>query len=135
MVCPHAAIRPFLLDEKEVNNAPAAFTTKKAIGKGLEGLQYRIQITPLDCTGCTNCVTICPAKEKALVMKPAAEQVEQQQPNWDYAVTLTNKAKLVEPNSVKNSQFLQPLFEFNGACRVAAKLHTLRPFPSYSAIA
>jgi pyruvate-ferredoxin/flavodoxin oxidoreductase len=116
MVCPHAAIRPFLLDEKEVNNAPAAFTTKKAIGKGLEGLQYRIQITPLDCTGCTNCVTICPAKEKALVMKPAAEQVEQQQPNWDYAVTLTNKAKLVEPNSVKNSQFLQPLFEFNGAC-------------------
>jgi pyruvate-ferredoxin/flavodoxin oxidoreductase len=116
MVCPHAAIRPFLLDEKEVNNAPAAFASKKAIGKGLEGLQYRIQVTPLDCTGCTNCVTICPAKEKALVMKPAAEQNEQQAPNWEYAVTLTNKAKLVEPNSVKNSQFLQPLFEFNGAC-------------------
>ncbi|HWQ89911.1 MAG TPA: pyruvate:ferredoxin (flavodoxin) oxidoreductase [Desulfitobacteriaceae bacterium] len=116
MVCPHAAIRPFLLDDCEVKNVPATFAHKKAIGKGLEGLEYRIQVTPLDCTGCTNCVTICPAKEKALVMKPATEQVEQQAANWDFAVTLTDKSKRIELNSVKNSQFSQPLFEFNGAC-------------------
>ena len=62
-VCPHAAIRPFLLDEKEVKNAPESFKTIKAIGRDFEGLQYRIQVSPLDCVGCGNCVDICPSKQ------------------------------------------------------------------------
>ncbi|WP_206812913.1 pyruvate:ferredoxin (flavodoxin) oxidoreductase [Paradesulfitobacterium ferrireducens] len=115
-VCPHAAIRPFLLNEDESQKAPAGFVTKKAIGKDFEGLQYRIQVSPLDCTGCGNCAEVCPAKQKALVMKPAAEQTESQNPNWAFATTLSNKGDLVKPNNVKNSQFAQPLFEFSGAC-------------------
>ncbi|MHB1407339.1 MAG: pyruvate:ferredoxin (flavodoxin) oxidoreductase, partial [Desulfitobacteriaceae bacterium] len=115
-VCPHAALRPFLLNEDESKKTPANFTAKKAIGKDFDGLQYRIQVSPLDCTGCGNCAEICPAKEKALVMKPAAEQTENQKANWEYATTISNKANLVKPNNVKNSQFAQPLFEFSGAC-------------------
>ena len=115
-VCPHAAIRPILLTEEEVNNSPEAFETKKAMGKGLEGLQYRIQVSPLDCTGCGNCANVCPAKEKALVMKPLEEQVEKQSPNWDYAMTVDVKDDLMDNSNVKGSQFAQPLFEFSGAC-------------------
>ncbi len=115
-VCPHAAVRPFLLTETEMKNAPAGFTTKKAIGKELAGLQYRIQVSPLDCTGCGNCAEICPAKEKALVLKPAVAQTEQQAGNWEFAATLAGKANLVALTNVKNSQFAQPLFEFSGAC-------------------
>ncbi len=115
-VCPHAAIRPILLTEEEVNNSPEAFETKKAMGKGLEGLQYRIQVSPLDCTGCGNCANVCPAKEKALVMKPLEEQVEKQSPNWDYAMTVDVKDDLMDNSNVKGSQFSQPLFEFSGAC-------------------
>ncbi|MGI6120460.1 MAG: pyruvate:ferredoxin (flavodoxin) oxidoreductase [Desulfosporosinus sp.] len=115
-VCPHAAIRPFLMNEEEANNAPENFTAKKATGKEAAGLQYRIQVSPLDCTGCGNCVEVCPAKVKALIMKPAAEQIERQALNWAYAVTLKNKSNLFNMTTVKNSQFAQPLLEFTGAC-------------------
>ena len=74
LVCPHAVIRPFLLNEEEKKNAPETFVTKKAIGKGLQGLEFRIQVSPLDCTGCGVCANTCPAKEKALIMKPFEEQ-------------------------------------------------------------
>lgn len=115
-VCPHAAIRPFLLDEEEAENAPESFETKKAFGKGLEGLEYRIQVSALDCTGCGNCADVCPAKEKALIMKPLEEQVEEQSKNWDYAMTVSVKDDLMKKDSIKGSQFAQPLLEFSGAC-------------------
>jgi len=115
-VCPHAAIRPFLLNEEESNNVPEDFTTKKAIGKGLEGLEYRIQVSTLDCTGCGNCADICPSKEKALIMKPLESQVEKQVINWDYATSVTIKDDLMPLTTVKGSQFAQPLLEFSGAC-------------------
>lgn len=116
-VCPHAAIRPFLLNEEEKKNAPEGFETKKAIGKGLEGLEFRIQVSTLDCTGCGNCANICPAKEKALIMKPFEEQYELQAENWDYAIEKVEpKEDLVPATNVKNSQFKQPLLEFSGAC-------------------
>lgn len=115
-ICPHATIRPFLLNEEEIDKAPAAFASKKAIGKVFEGLKYRIQVSPLDCTGCGNCVEICPAPEKALIMKPLAEQIEKEADNWEYAMTVADKNNLVDLNSVKNTQFVRPLLEFNGAC-------------------
>ncbi|WIV13496.1 pyruvate:ferredoxin (flavodoxin) oxidoreductase [Proteiniborus sp. MB09-C3] len=115
-VCPHAAIRPFLVNEEEKKNAPEGFETKKAIGKGLEGLEYRMQVSALDCTGCGNCADICPAKEKALIMKPIGEQLETQVPNWEYAMTVTVKDDLLPLTTVKGSQFSQPLLEFSGAC-------------------
>jgi pyruvate-ferredoxin/flavodoxin oxidoreductase len=115
-VCPHAAIRPILVNEDEKKNAPQSFETKKAIGKGLEGLEYRIQVSTLDCTGCGNCADICPAKEKALEMKPLETQTEVQVPNWEYAMTVTVKDDKMSLNTVKGSQFAQPLLEFSGAC-------------------
>jgi pyruvate-ferredoxin/flavodoxin oxidoreductase len=115
-VCPHAAIRPFLMNGEEAKNAPESFAAKKATGKEAAGLQFRVQISPLDCTGCGNCADVCPAKNKALIMKPEAEQVERQAQNWAYAVTLSNKSKLFAATTVKNSQFAQPLLEFTGAC-------------------
>ena len=116
-VCPHAVIRPFLINEEERANAPESFESKKAIGKGTEGLEYRIQISPLDCTGCGNCANTCPAKEKALVMKPFEEQVEKEKDNWIYASeNISYKDDLFKVESVKGSQFRQPLLEFSGAC-------------------
>ena len=116
-VCPHATVRPFLLDDEEVKNAPEQFVTKKAIGKGLEGLNYRIQISTMDCTGCGNCADVCPAKQKALVMKELSSQTEEQVPNWDYAIKhVTNKGDRVAGTTVKDSQFKAPLIEFSGAC-------------------
>ncbi|HHW47691.1 MAG TPA: pyruvate:ferredoxin (flavodoxin) oxidoreductase [Clostridiaceae bacterium] len=114
-VCPHAAIRPFLLSEEEVKNAPAAFTSKKAIGKGLEKYNFRIQVSVLDCTGCGNCANICPSKEKSLIMKPIETQTEQIG-NWEYAMKLEPKENPLNPETVKGSQFEQPLLEFSGAC-------------------
>jgi pyruvate:ferredoxin (flavodoxin) oxidoreductase, homodimeric len=114
-VCPHAAIRPFLLNKNEVENAPASFVSKKAIGKGLEDYNYKMQVSVLDCTGCGNCAQICPAKEKALVMKPIDTQMEQVG-NWDYAMTISHKDNPLNVETVKGSQFEQPLLEFSGAC-------------------
>lgn len=113
-VCPHAAIRPFLLNEDEVKNAPEGFESKKAIGKGFENLKFRMQISVLDCSGCGSCANVCPAKEKALVMKPLETQLNEDK-NWDYAMTIEPKNPMGS-GSVKGSQFQEPLFEFSGAC-------------------
>jgi pyruvate-ferredoxin/flavodoxin oxidoreductase len=115
-VCPHATVRPFLLDEDEIKKAPEGFKVLKAMGKGLEEYGYRIQISPLDCTGCGNCADVCPAKGKALVMKPAEEELENQVDNWEYAMTITEKKDLMDLKTLKGSQFARPLLEFNGAC-------------------
>lgn len=115
-VCPHATIRQFLVSEEEQKNAPETFYTKKATGKGLGDYGFRIQVAPLDCTGCGNCADVCPAPGKALIMKPAEEQIIEQEENWEYAMTLTPKEDLMDRNTLKGSQFVRPLLEFNGAC-------------------
>jgi len=115
-VCPHAVIRPFLLNDEEVKNTPPTFETKKAVGRGLEAFQYRIQVSPLDCTGCGNCADVCPAPGKALVMMPAEGEIESQADNWEYAVKIKPKDNIMEKTTLKGSQFSKPLFEFNGAC-------------------
>ena len=117
-VCPHACIRPVLVTDEELEKAPTGFETKKATGKTLAGLNYRIQVSTLDCTGCTNCVDICPAPGKALEMKPLGTQVETEVANWDFSVSkeVSNKEHLTPGKTVKDSQFKQPLIEFSGAC-------------------
>lgn len=116
-VCPHATIRPFLLTEEEAKNAPAS--TKLIAAKGLkteEPMQFTMAVSPLDCTGCGNCAQVCPAKEKALVMKPQHTQADQAEA-WDYCVEeVSVKKNPMNKNTVKGSQFEQPLFEFSGAC-------------------
>jgi pyruvate-ferredoxin/flavodoxin oxidoreductase len=116
-VCPHACIRPFLLDKKEVEGLPEGVITIPAIPKTFDGYQYRMQLSPLDCTGCGNCVEVCPSKEKSLVMKSLESQMDQAEV-WNYMDSkVTYKDNIVEKDkSVKNSQFAQPLFEFSGAC-------------------
>ncbi|MGL5684087.1 MAG: pyruvate:ferredoxin (flavodoxin) oxidoreductase [Marinifilaceae bacterium] len=114
-VCPHAAIRPFLLTPEEVAALPEGIRTKPAIGKDLAGFEFRIQVSPLDCTGCGNCADVCPAKTKALVMEPLTTQ-ENQIPAWEHMHEKVGYKTPVEPTNVKNSQFAQPLFEFSGAC-------------------
>ena len=116
-VCPHAVIRPFLLNEEDRENAPEAFTSKKAMGRGLDDYSFRIQVSTQDCTGCGNCADVCPAKEKALIMKPFEEQYENQKGNWEYANEVVGyKEGLMAETTVKGSQFKQPLLEFSGAC-------------------
>ncbi len=116
-VCPHAAIRPFLISEEEMAKLPEGTTGVKANGKQYAGLTFRIQVSPYDCTGCGNCADVCPSKEKALVMKPLESQ-EAQSPRWNAIDKfVTYKDKLAEKDkNIKNSQFAQPLFEFSGAC-------------------
>ena len=114
-VCPHATIRPALLSEEEKKNAPSGFDTKQAIGKGFESYQYRMQVDTLDCAGCGNCANVCPAKEKALVMKPIETQMNQME-NWEYALELSEKENPANRESVKGSQFEVPYLEFSGAC-------------------
>ena len=113
-VCPHATIRPVLLDEAEKAAAPEGFETVKATGKGLEGLSFRIQVSPLDCLGCGNCVDICPAKEKAISMVPLEEAMPEAA-NWEYSRKVTEKPQAIKA-TVKESQFRNPYFEFSGAC-------------------
>ena len=115
-VCPHAAIRPFLLDEKEQAAAPEGTNVLKANGKGYDGLGFRIQISTLDCTGCGNCVDVCPSKTKSLVMETLASQAGEI-PRWDYVANkVTIKQISPAKQNVKSSQFAKPLFEFSGAC-------------------
>jgi pyruvate-ferredoxin/flavodoxin oxidoreductase len=116
MVCPHASIRPVLLTEEELAGAPEGFEAKKAVGKDLKGYNFRIQVDTLDCYGCGNCADICPSKKKALVMKPLETQTEKQVPLWSYFESLPVRDDLVGRNTVKGSQFCQPLLEFSGAC-------------------
>ena len=119
-VCPHAAIRPFLLDEKEYEAAPAvAKHGIAAIGKQFAGMQFIQAVDVLDCLGCGNCVDVCPGKKgnKALAMKPLETQLDMQA-EWDYCIkNVASKQDLVDIKAnVKNSQFATPLFEFSGAC-------------------
>ena len=115
LVCPHAAIRPFLFTEEETAKAPDGCVTKKAMGKGFENYKFRIQVGVLDCQGCGSCVNVCPAKDKALKMVPL-DDVRTEQKNWDYCLTLSEKKNPMNRFSAKGSQFEQPLYEFNGAC-------------------
>lgn len=112
LVCPHAVIRPMLSKGGE----PEGYVTKPATGKELAGYNFRMQVSPLDCTGCGNCADICPAKQKALEMVPLTEQLPIEEPNWAYAVTLPEPELALNFATVKNSQFKKPLFEFSGAC-------------------
>ena len=119
-VCPHAAIRPFLLNAEEMAKAPFGEEhTIPAIGKTLTGLRFVQQVDVLDCLGCGNCVDVCPGKKgnKALEMKHTESQLDQDK-NWEYCVKeVSNKKDLVDVKlNAKNSQFAQPLFEFSGAC-------------------
>ncbi|MBR6788179.1 MAG: pyruvate:ferredoxin (flavodoxin) oxidoreductase, partial [Clostridia bacterium] len=111
-VCPHACIRPVLLTEEEMKSAPADFATKNATG--FAGMQYRMQVSPLDCTGCSSCANVCPAKNKALKMVDVEQAIKAEKNNWEFSQTVAIKE--VAPTNPKNSQFSQPLFEFSGAC-------------------
>ena len=114
-VCPHAAIRPFLATDEEAAAAPAGAAFKQGLGE-TKAYKFRVQVSPYDCTGCGNCVDVCPAKNKALVMKPLETQLQQAE-NWNYMVGKVGYKKVVDTTkTVKNSQFAQPLFEFSGAC-------------------
>lgn len=123
LVCPHAAIRPILLNADEAKAAPDGFATKKAVGPGLEKYQFRMQVSPYDCTGCGSCVNVCPVNKKAkddgskaLIMKNLESQLSEAE-NWTYGVeTVEIKKDAVNDNSIKNSQFAKPYFEFSGAC-------------------
>ena len=116
-VCPHAAIRPILLNDEEAANAPESFVTKDATGPELKGLKFRIQVSPLDCLGCGVCAQVCPDKVQALTMKPIDDVTPAEAPNWEYAMSVSNKADLVDKTkSIKNSQFAMPYLEFSGAC-------------------
>ena len=118
MVCPHACIRPIYVAEGA--EKPASFETKPATGAEFKGMQYRLQVSPLDCTGCGNCADVCPLKDKegkqALIMKPLDSQ-RKEEANWEYAMTVPEVAdRITNKATVKNSQALKPLFEFSGAC-------------------
>ena len=119
-VCPHAAIRPFVLTQEEMAGSPFdENNTLPAIGKTFTGMRFVQQVDVLDCLGCGNCADVCPGKkgEKALVMKPLESQLDVQK-GWDYCVAnVKSKQHLVDIKAnVKNSQFATPLFEFSGAC-------------------
>ncbi|MDR2833156.1 MAG: pyruvate:ferredoxin (flavodoxin) oxidoreductase [Streptococcaceae bacterium] len=112
-VCPHAAIRPFLADEEEVELAPENWITQTM--RGADGLQYRIQVSVEDCTGCGLCVEACPAKGKALFMKPY-DEMKKEAINWAFAMTLKTKKNPAREGTLLNTQFNKPLLEFSGAC-------------------
>jgi pyruvate-ferredoxin/flavodoxin oxidoreductase len=115
-VCPHAVIRPFLADEEELAAAPKELQTKPAAG--FLGRRFHLAISALDCTGCGNCADICPAKEKALEMRPLASQLPLGAELWNFAATHISYKTRPEAqlHTVKGSQFAQPLLEFSGAC-------------------
>ncbi|ANE35484.1 pyruvate:ferredoxin (flavodoxin) oxidoreductase, homodimeric [Campylobacter iguaniorum] len=119
-VCPHAVIRPFLVDEEEASKAPKGVQEHliEAKGKEAKGFKYKIQVSPLDCTGCELCAQNCPSKEKSLVMVPLGEELDKgEQENADYLFkNVKYKDDLMSKDSVKGAMFAQPLFEFHGAC-------------------
>lgn len=114
MVCPHAALRAVLVENKDLKAFPDSFITKDAIG--VKGAKYRIQLSPLDCTGCGVCASVCPAKEKALIMKPTEEIIKNEVKNYEYSQTLKRLKSPFNKFTTKGMQFEQPYFEFNGAC-------------------
>lgn len=115
-VCPHAVIRPFLMTEEETKRYGAKGIP--ANGKGLEGYRYRIQISPLDCTGCGNCADVCPGKKgkKALVMESIDDHIQEHDIFMNLHENVGYKENVMDRMSVKGSQFAQPLLEFSGAC-------------------
>lgn len=118
LVCPHAAIRPVVMTDDELKNAPSSMNTIDIKApKEMAGMHFRVQVSVLDCTGCGNCADVCPAKTKALVMKSLESQLGQTE-NWNYSQEkVTYKDHLIDKSlNIKNSQFAQPLFEFSGAC-------------------
>ncbi|MCR6590790.1 pyruvate:ferredoxin (flavodoxin) oxidoreductase [Campylobacter insulaenigrae] len=119
-VCPHAVIRPFLINEEELSNAPSGVKEHNLNAKGVkeQKLSFKIQVSPLDCTGCELCVHECPTKEKSLVMVPLGEELEYgEQENADYLFKkVTYKDDVLNRENTKGIQFAQPLFEFHGAC-------------------
>ena len=115
-VCPHSAIIPIVATEEELQSAPETFFTQQGKGKELKKFRFRMQVNPLDCQGCGNCADICPAKTPALVMKPLATQVGVEVENHKFSLSIPFKEGLAKRNSIKGSQFVQPLFEFSGAC-------------------
>ncbi|CAK9002147.1 unnamed protein product [Durusdinium trenchii] len=117
LICPHAAVRPFLMTTQELGKAPATFKegSRAAIGGGvLDNYQYRIQVSPWDCTGCELCVRICPAD--ALTLGPAEKVIEEEEANWNFAVSLPDRGDEIDKTTVKGSQFQKPYLEFSGAC-------------------
>ncbi|MBR4391485.1 MAG: pyruvate:ferredoxin (flavodoxin) oxidoreductase [Bacteroidales bacterium] len=118
LVCPHAAIRPVVMTDAELKKAPKGMDAIDIkMPKELAGMHFRMQVSVMDCTGCGNCADVCPAKEKALVMKPFESQLNEAK-NWEYGQKkVAYKDNLLDKYAnVKNSQFAQPLFEFSGAC-------------------
>jgi len=115
LVCPHSVIRPVLLTDEQVKKAPKDFVTKPAVG--LPGYHYRIQISTLDCTGCSSCANVCPSKEKSLIMKPIETQTKQTA-NQTYAekIPFADVSDKIKPETPKGSQFKQSYFEYSGAC-------------------
>ena len=123
LVCPHAAIRPKYYDPAELAAAPATFKSVDYKGAEAKGSKYTIQVAPEDCTGCTLCVMVCPAKDKsnprhkALDMTPLAPVREAERENYEFFLNLPNPDRTtLKPSEVKSSQFFQPLFEYSGAC-------------------
>ncbi len=119
LVCPHACLRPVLTDDKQAAKAPATYKTVAATAQLKDtGMTYRIQVSPLDCTGCGSCANVCPAKEKALVMKPIDDIIDAENENYAYSkkIPFADVSEKVKVDTVKGSQFKQPLFEFSGAC-------------------
>lgn len=114
-VCPHASIRPYLAEDSSLNNKPNTLTTLPAMAE--QGKQFAIQVSPLDCTGCGVCASVCPSKQKALVMEHANSLLSKETKNYNYLESIqTTKSNLFKENSVKGSQFNKPYFEFSGAC-------------------
>jgi pyruvate-ferredoxin/flavodoxin oxidoreductase len=116
MVCPHAAIRPYLVKADDLARGPEGLQHKPATGREAAGYEFVLQASPLDCTGCANCVDQCLAKEKAIVMKPLEEVVQSEIANYNFVESLPKVDPGMNPATVKGSQFRQPLFEFSGAC-------------------
>ena len=112
-VCPHAAIRPHLLNEEEAAKAPDGMKIVDA--KGCKDLKYTLSVSEFDCTGCGSCVNSCPAKEKAITMEPVCLTDEKKE-EWDYSLTISKKPEAYNKYTLKGSQFEQPLLEFSAAC-------------------
>ncbi len=115
-VCPHAAIQPYLIKSDAMGKAPAGFKTKAATGKEFAGYEFRMQVSPLDCAGCGNCVDICPAKEKPLQMVKLEEIADKESEYYGFSMAQPIPDIDINAETVKGSQFKKPLFEFSGAC-------------------
>lgn len=115
LVCPHSCIRPFLLTADESKAAPDSFASRPSMGRNKGIYRFSIQVSALDCVGCGSCAEVCPAREKALSMRPLDENIREAD-NWDYALKLSEKPNLEGTDTIKGTQFQQPLLEFPGAC-------------------